>query len=262
MELDGGPVSATDLGALALYNYGHFTSMRVEEMRVRGLARHLDRLERDCRTLFGVDLDRDRVRQLVRRVGARDSSPVMIRVTVFAPELEIGSPGGQAEPSILVTTRPAARHALPPIRLKSTVYSRDLPAVKHVGLFGTVHLRRRAQRDGFDDVLFVDARPRVVEGATWNIGFFDGEHVVWPESDCLPGVTEDLLKEILDAEGRSRVTAAVELADLSRMRFAFVTNAAVGVRPVRSIDDVRLPGEAALWESLRDAYASLPGELL
>src|SRR6266540_2864338 len=46
MELDGRPVDPAELATLALYNYGHFTSMRVDAGRVRGLTLHLDRLVR------------------------------------------------------------------------------------------------------------------------------------------------------------------------------------------------------------------------
>jgi hypothetical protein len=75
LELDGGPVSAADATALALHNYGHFTTMRVADMRVRGLGRHMDRLIRDCKILFDVELDVGRVRRLVRWAAAGTTSP-------------------------------------------------------------------------------------------------------------------------------------------------------------------------------------------
>lgn len=43
MELDGRSVMADELARLALYNYGHFTTMRVDAGRVRGLSLHLRR---------------------------------------------------------------------------------------------------------------------------------------------------------------------------------------------------------------------------
>jgi hypothetical protein len=41
---------------------------------------------------------------------------------------------------------------------------------------------------------------------------------------------------------------------------AFVTNAAVGVRSVRFIDDVRYDPDAELIRDLSEAYAGVPGE--
>ena len=42
--LNGKPVTSDALLTLALTNYAHFTSMRVDDQRVRGLALHMDRL--------------------------------------------------------------------------------------------------------------------------------------------------------------------------------------------------------------------------
>src|SRR5215208_4287170 len=104
MELDGRRVEVDDIATLALYNYGHFTSMRVEDGGVRGLSLHLERLSRDCRVLFDADLDTSLVRDLVRRACVVE--PVTARVTVFAPAMDLGHPGGNLEPRVLVSTRP------------------------------------------------------------------------------------------------------------------------------------------------------------
>jgi branched-subunit amino acid aminotransferase/4-amino-4-deoxychorismate lyase len=255
MELDGRPVTTDELAGLGLYNYGHFTSMRVDYGRVRGLSRHLRRLANDCRTLFDADIDPETVRKLIRRASA--DSPAVVRVTVYAPQLDLGFPGREVEPHVLISSRPASDQELPPLRLRSRRYQRELPLVKHVGLFGTIHHRRAAQLGGFDDVLFVDDQERISEGATWNIGFVDGDRLVWPDAECLPGVTMELLQALGQPES---TTAEIDLASAASMRAAFVTNAAVGVRPVRIIDGVRYDHDADLIRDLRDAYAAIPGE--
>jgi branched-subunit amino acid aminotransferase/4-amino-4-deoxychorismate lyase len=261
MELDGAPPTTGELAALAFANYGHFTSMRVDELRVRGLAQHLERLVRDCRTVFGADLRPERVRELVRQVAVASPSPVLVRVTIFAPELDLGRPGNRYSPRVLVTTRPAPDDAAPSaLRLRSAQYRRDLPAVKHTGLFGTVHHRRVAQLAGADDALFVDEDARVLEGATWNVGFIVNGGVVWPAADCLPGITASLLTQALPSIGIASTTAPVRLQELTRATAAFATNASVGVRPIRSIDDATFAGDAALLARLQNAYLAIEPE--
>ncbi|WP_030196222.1 aminotransferase class IV family protein [Streptomyces sp. NRRL S-87] len=255
-ELNGEPVGLAQLQSLALTNYGHFTTMRVDDGRVRGLGLHLQRLRRDCRTLFGVDLDVQRVRELARRAVPGTGSTT-VRVTVFDPTLDLGHPATADDPQVLVTSRPAGALPLPPLRVRSTVYVRDVPGVKSVGLFAGLHHRRRAQLDGFDDALFLDRDRTVSEGATWNIGFHDGSRVVWPSAQCLHGVTMDLLKGAHD-----HVTRPVHLDELPSVRAAFATNAAIGVRAVGGIDGIELPGSHEVVDSLRTAYTAIEGEPL
>ncbi|MGW2257554.1 aminotransferase class IV family protein [Streptomyces sp. NPDC001780] len=260
-ELNGRPVDMAELSALALTNYGHFTTLRVEDGRVRGLALHLDRLDRDCRALFGAELDPDRVRALLRRLAPADGTATM-RVTVFDPALDIGRPDRAGDPRILVTRRPASSGPLPPLRVRSVRYEREAPEIKSVGLFGALRQRRAARQAGFDDALFVGADGLVSEGATWNIGFLDGEGdsdgtVVWPRAPCLPGVTMRLLM----AAHEHRV-APVAAADVGSSRAAFATNAAIGVRAVTAVDRTEFPAHHPAVDLLRETYAALPGDLL
>lgn len=253
-ELNGRPVTLEALQTLALTNYGSFTSLRVDDGRVRGLAMHLERLVRDSRILFGADIDVDRVRELIRRVAPAAGSTT-IRVTVFDPSTDLGHPDRATAPQILVTQRPAGALPLPPLSVRSTVYERDVPEVKSVGLFGTLHHRRTAQLNGYDDALFVNAEGVISEGGTWNIGFYDGGHVIWPEAQALPGVTMLLLQG-----AHEHRLARTTLADLGAMHAAFATNAAIGVRAIARIDDLHFTAEHPIHDILRKEYMDVPGE--
>jgi branched-subunit amino acid aminotransferase/4-amino-4-deoxychorismate lyase len=263
MEINGRQAGAEDLRALALCNYGHFTSMRVEGMRVRGLSLHMERLSRDARALFGADLDTDRVRHLVRGYAERAASPAIVRVTVFDAGGGIDRPGGTQHPDILVSSRHAPESPLAPLRVESVSYVRELPAVKHVGLLGPMALRRAAQQRGYDDALFTDEHSHVSEGPTWNIGFFDGSQVIWPKADVLPGVTVALVKGLTAGSGiASAEEGIVHLSQVSETWTAFATNASVGVRPVQAIDGVELLDSSPVIRNLQLQYARIPGEPL
>ncbi|OOC55152.1 MULTISPECIES: aminotransferase class IV family protein [Nocardiopsis] len=261
MELNGHPVGTGELAGLALYGYGHFTTMLVDDLRVRGIDLHMERLSRDCRALFGTDLDLSRVRELARRSARAHPSPSVVRVTVFDPHMDLGRPSARQLPHILVTTRPAPGTAPPPVRLGTRRFARDTPRVKSTGLFGAVHQRRAAQLEGHDDALFTGVDGRVSEGPTWNIGFLDGGGIVWPQAPCLPGVTTQLVERVAGELGVPVSTRPVAAAASTRTAGAFVTNATTGVRPVAAIDGVHLP-QSALVRKLAAAYSALPGEPL
>ncbi|MFJ5231840.1 aminotransferase class IV [Kitasatospora sp. NPDC088391] len=252
-ELDGRPVTADQLQALALTNYGHFTTMVVEDGRVRGLGLHLERLERDCAALFGVRPDRGRIREFARR-RAPAAGAVAVRVTLFDPAIDLGSIGGRAEPRVLVTSRPVAAGAPGPLRVRTARFERELPEVKSVALFGALRQRRLAQQAGYDDALFVDASGAVTEGGTWNVGFLRGGEVLWPRGAYLAGTAMALLRA---AVGGAEERVGPELAGVDGV---FATNAAVGVRPVAVVDGREFGVEGAA--RLRAAYLAVPGEPL
>lgn len=255
-EINGAPATPEELQTLALVNYGHFTSMRVDDHRARGISLHLERLVSDCREMFGTELDSDRVRHFVRNAAAEREGSFVVRVTIFDPNLQLGNPGAAAEPHVLVSIRDAGPWPPSPLRVQSATYVRDLVRIKHVGLLGQLWHRRAAQRNGFDDAVFVDEASVISEGATWNIGFFDGERVVWPDVPVLPGVTMRLLD---DAHGSS-ATARVNLDDVGRMHAAFATNTTVGVRPITAIDNQKFPADHEIFTTLRKEYESIPAE--
>lgn len=68
IEVDGRPATAENLLWPALNHPGHFTAMQVRGGKVRGIGRHLARLDAATRELFGHELDGERVRALIRHI--------------------------------------------------------------------------------------------------------------------------------------------------------------------------------------------------
>ncbi|MCP3821506.1 aminotransferase class IV family protein [Streptomyces sp. A3M-1-3] len=256
--LNGQPVDPDALKVLGLTNYGHFTSMRVDDGHVRGLGLHLERLVRDCRTVFGATLHSEQVLGFVREAVGGIAGSFVVRVTVFDPAFDMGHPATADAPKVLVTHRSASDLPLPPLGVKTVPYQRDIAQVKHLGLFGALHHRRAAQLDGFDDALFVGPDHLISEGGTWNVGFIDETgSVVWPKGDVLPGVTMGLLQQY-----HEHTTAPVSLDSVGTVQAAFATNTTIGVRPISTIDDVQLSTEHPVLTALREAYLGVPGDPL
>ncbi|MET7286387.1 aminotransferase class IV family protein [Streptomyces sp. NPDC005573] len=254
--LNGKPVSSDALLALALVNLGHFTSMRADDGGIRGLSLHMERLAKDCGAVWGTDLDTSRVRTYVRQALDGRTQPCVVRVTVYDPTVDMGHPAGAGEPHVLVTVRGAGTTPPAPLRAMSVPYERDLPEVKHVGLFGALHARRTAQLAGFDDALFVGRDGLVSEGGTWNVGFVDQDgSVVWPQAPVLPGVTVALLRQHADHRD-----ATITLEQAEGMAAAFATNTSVGVRALAAINGTELSAEHPALGRLRETYLSIPGE--
>ncbi|MFC5490794.1 aminotransferase class IV family protein [Dokdonella soli] len=260
IELNGSPASVEDLRAVALVNYGHFTSMQVQGGCVRGLGLHLDRLERSTRELFGCPLDVDATRGWMRQIAGDDNAALSLRVNVFSRKLHRDHLAEPAEPDVLIAGGPVRAISAASLRVRSVRYDREAPHIKHVGTFGLFHQKRLAQTLGYDDALFVDAGGAVAEGTIWNIGFFDGERVVWPDAPALEGISMQLLKAGLRECGVDTITRRVPLGDVGTFRSAFFTNSSCTAVPIAAIDDVSFMVDAALAKTLHAAMSSQPLE--
>lgn len=244
---------------LAMTNFGHFTSMRVEaDGTVRGFGLHLDRLATDSKATFETVLDGDVVRNYVRQVIDQATGPLALRVTVYDPDLTMGVIGNPAHPRVLVTATPATAMPNTALRAKSYQFTRDAAEIKHTGLWSQMRRRREARLAGYDDALFVEPDLGVSEGTTWTVGFIDADdRLIWPEGPTLPSTTVHLLQQLRESR-----TAVVKLDDLPQMRAAFATNVSVGVRAICQIDAVDFPSDHPVLTELHRAYVAIPGEVV
>jgi len=263
LELNGQPAAADDLRLLVANNYGHFTALRVIDGAARGLDLHLERLERGTRELFGSMLDRERVRAWLRQAVGAARGELSVRINVFSRAFDRARPGAAAQPDVLISVAaaPQTREAKA-VRLKTFVYCRELPHLKHVGTFPLFHFRAAAQRAGFDDALFVDSGGAISEASIWNIGFFDDSGIVWPQAPQLDGVGMRLLQAGASKLGVSSAARPVRLGEVATFRAAFLTNAARVAQPVASIDGVAFANSPELFALLEHCYSSNPAQAL
>ena len=262
IQVNGVPAGIDDLKAMVTTNYGHFTSMQVVGRAVRGLDLHLARLDAATRELFGTPLDLVATRRWMRQIMIDDDAAASLRVNVFSRALDRDRLAAPSSPDVLITTAAARTQESTPLRVRSAVYRREQPHIKHVGTFGLFDQRRRAQQRGFDDALFVDEHGVVSEGSIWNVGFLDDDGVVWPDAPALVGVSLRLLQAGLAECGVPMSTRRIVLADLTRFRSAFFCNASLAVRPIASIDDVVFAASAARFDVIEHAYATQPWQSL
>lgn len=247
--LNGKPVAEESLAALALVNYGHFTSMQVRGGSVQGFAFHRQRLESATTELFGSTLDFESARGQMRQAVA-DQPDCSLRVTVFSRRFDQRQPAGSFATDVLVATAPPYVPPSSPVRIKSYAFERTLPHIKHVGTFPLFHHRRLALHDGHDDALFVDVSGVISEGSVWNVGFVMNGGFVWPNAPALGGTAVQLLQAALAGQGAMQEARQVRLEELSRFEAAFACNAA-GIWPIGEIDGVAF-GNSSQWVARLD----------
>lgn len=253
---NGRTATPEDLAALALVNYGHFTTLQVRAGAALGLGLHLERLRVATSALLGMQLEPERVRADLRAaLAAAQCEDATLRATLFASDAGPAASARPAQVDLLVSVGPPGQPGTTGLRLRSVQFVRAAPQYKHVGIFPSVHERQSALAAGYDDALFVDDRGHAVEGTFWNLGLWDGTRVIWPQGPALRGTRERLLQAGLERLGIPQQTRLVRLQDIGPELAAFSCNSR-GQQRVSAIDDRVLADAPELLARLERALAT------
>lgn len=258
IHIDGRPATMDDLIPLTFAGFAHFTAMQVRDGRVRGMDLHLARLRTASLDFFGVALPDERLRSLLRVAIEDGPAEQSLTATIFSRSGEFTSDGLDAEPAVLVRTGPASNGRAGPLRLAAVNFERPLPTIKHVGEAAKTYYLHQAVRQGFDDAAFVDGRGRLSEATIWNLVFWDGEAVIWPEAAMLAGVTMAIVSRQLERLGVPQRREEITLARLGELSGAAVMNSWTPGVPVANIGSIELPTAKGLMELLHKAYEAEP----
>lgn len=259
IEIDGHAATAEDLARYVMVSsYGHFTAMQVRGRAVRGLGFHLERLDVATRELFGTGLDGERVLEAIRH-ALGDDVDASVRVNVFRPDAPDAEPAGDV--SLMVTVRGPGPAPSGPQSLMSVDYQRPVAHVKHVGGFGQGYFGNAAREAGFDEALLVGPGGVIAEGAITNVGFADGDTVVWPDAPALHGITMRVIQREMDAAGLPWRHQRVRVADVASFDGAFACNSR-GIAPVGRLDDLVLPTDSGLVKRVIELFESAPWDAL
>ncbi len=189
-------------------------------------------------------------------LAAAPTADLSLTATVFSTAGEFTAADGDL--TLLVRTGPPPSGPRGPLALAAVEHERFLPHVKHVGEVAKTHLLRQAAAGGFDDAAFLDREGRFSEATIWNLVFWDGDAVVWPEARILTGTTLGTVRRQLTALGIAQRTAPVTPADLPALAGAAVMNSWTPGIPVHRIGLTGLPAAPRFLEALHRAYAAEP----
>ncbi|RUL95091.1 aminotransferase class IV family protein [Verrucosispora sp. FIM060022] len=257
-HLNGKPATAADLAPLAFAGYAHFTAMQVRDRAVRGLDLHLERLRRASEVLFGQHLSTSRVREYLRLAvdeGGPDAS-VACFVTSRPGEFMVDDTDPALD--VLIKLTDPAQPPTGPMALDVVSHQRHLAGIKHVGEVAKTWYLRQARARGVDDAVFEGGTGRLSEATIWNLAFWDGETVIWPQADLLPGVTMQILTRQLAHLGVAQQTRDIRRADLTENLACVLMNSWTPAIAVSHLGDRQLADGTTFAHLLHEAYRNEP----
>ena len=137
------------------------------------------------------------------------------------------------------------------VRLQWSEWKRPSPETapvkaKAAGLYMICTIsKHKAEREGYDDAMFLDWRGQVAEATGANVFFVINGEIHTPTPDCfLDGITRRAVIEMVRKRGYKVIERAIMPEDLSKAQECFLTGTAAEVTPVREIGQYKFtPGE-------------------
>src|SRR5271154_3124981 len=236
-------------GQVGLLNgWGVFSTLRVADGVPFAFERHWERMQRDAAKVH-VPFPRDQAElksQLLRLVEANSAWNSTLRVMVVrnrggmfeGPDLERDfdvlaftkdlNPWGN---SVRLAVQPNARHA-----------ANEFSGCKILSWSQNLTWYEEAHARGFDEAVLLNERGEVSECTSANIFAALGGEVYTPplDSGCLPGVTRELLLDVVRVPGISVVERTLMPADLERADQVFITSTTRDLLPAVSIEGLNV----------------------
>ena len=250
----------TDIPGL-LYGAGLFETIRVNAGIPIRLSGHIRRLKNSWHSVFGRMLPdinwKSIIEQLIGQNGFEKISCAIKLVVIkddrpgrhvfaaafirpYAHRLDLLGKDG-----LDLVTFPQARHSF-------------LADHKTMNYLFYDRARTFALEHGADEALILNADSTVSETNTCNVLALDGKNLVVPASKhALKGITIESVKHILAEKGCKVSHVAMDVETLRALPCVFVTNALMGMVPVRRIDNTILNMDQGLCRQVNDILFSV-----
>jgi branched-chain amino acid aminotransferase len=227
-----------------LMGWGVFTTLRIYEGRPFAFDRHWARMSHDAARLgMNLGYEQEQVRQTVSRLAEVNDRPEgMARVSFVKNRGGLwAEAGGRPETDLLIFTRELVQWpALHRLKLQPhAIYSATrLAGAKMLSWVQNAALLEKAHAEGFDDVLLLNESGQIAECTSANVFLVCGNKVVTPplSAGCLPGVTRDVLLEVVPQAGFELREENLSPEDLSKAAEVFISSTTREVAAVGSID--------------------------
>jgi branched-chain amino acid aminotransferase len=261
MPVTTASLSVQDLAILR--GYGVFDFLRTYNGRPFKLPEHLQRLAHSAEIIgLELPLPLGDIETIVHETLARNNLPeANIRIVVTGGVSPDGiTPAARA--GLIVLVSPPRRypdeyyeHGIKTITVEIDRY---LPTAKTINYIPAMIALRQARAVGALEALYVNQQQHILEGTTTNFFIFQGNRLITPVDQILPGVTR---RVVLDLASQQFEVAeqAITFADLNQADEAFIAASNKEIMPVYQVNELRIgretPGPNTQW--LKDRFWEL-----
>lgn len=227
-----------DISDGLLYGYGVFETILLKDNKLIYLREHYDRLIKSVEKLkINMDLNFEQLNSSLNFYIQKNSlENSILRVTIFKNSDSF---------DILITHRENkynSSHYKLGFKMEISEFKRNpssiLSGIKSVNYLENIYALREAKKLGSHEVLFLDYKNYVSEGATSNIFFIKDKIIYTPTKECglLQGIIRRKVIDIIEINKNLQLKQGFfSLKKLLEADEVFLTNSIMGIMPVSKI---------------------------
>lgn len=232
---------------LALFGFGIFETLLITEKGPLFVELHWQRMNKGA-DLLGLRLpDKNqwlkRIQEFIEQTSG--TFPYALRITLSGGAPEAHIPSQLLLHKRLIPYTPAQYalgirlHVLPSLRNEHS----PLTSIKSTNYMENILAKEAAKRNGAEEGLWLNTGGYLSEGTMSNLFFIKSETLFTPalSSGCLPGTRRQIVLGLARTLQIPTYEGSYLLSDLLLADEIFMTNALMGIMPVRQIDDYLLP---------------------
>jgi branched-chain amino acid aminotransferase len=246
-------------GQVGLVNgWGVFSTLRVADGVPFAFERHWERMQRDAGKVhvpFPTGSAELRA-QLLRLIEANSAWNATLRVMVVRNKGGLfEGPDIERDFDVLAFTRdlsPWGNRVRLAIKPNARYAANEFSRCKILSWSHNLTWYEEARQRGYDEAVLLNERGEVSECTSANIFVATGGEVATPplESGCLPGVTRELLLEVVRVPGVRVVERVLTPKDLERADEVFITSTTRDLLPVTFIESLVVRNEGNVVDPL------------
>lgn len=241
------PVSEASLSVrdlAVLRGYGIFDFLRTYHGQPHKLREHLLRLEQSAQHIeLKLPASLDEIEQIVCETLRRNDLPeANIRVVITGGVTLDGiTPPEQGSLIVLVTPvkRYPAEYYNHGVKVITFETERYIPGAKTINYIPAILALNKAKIANALEALYVNRHGHILEGTTTNFYIFQGDQMITPSDDILPGITRgivlDVARKLFDV-----VERPITFDDLAKTDEAFISASNKEIMPIHHVDDQQI----------------------
>ncbi|MCM1990638.1 aminotransferase class IV [Oceanirhabdus seepicola] len=130
--------------------------------------------------------------------------------------------------------------------------SSHMTYLKSFNYYDNIIEKKKAISEGFDEVIFLNTKGYIAEGAVSNIFFIKGENIITPKVEC--GLLNGIIREKFIEKFKDIIhEVEITLKEAMECEGAFITNSLMGIMWVNSLGEKKYE-RCSLYDELREWY--------